>query len=56
LESLSKRLLKRIPGFEAVDYRPEAAIVNFYTMDATIGGHTDHSEPNKTAPLGAPGF
>jgi hypothetical protein len=25
-------------------------------MDATIGGHTDHSEPNKTAPLGAPGF
>ena len=52
LASLSKRILRRVRGFESLDYRPEAAIVNFYPMDSSIGGHTDHSEPNKTAPLG----
>ncbi len=52
LSDLSKRILKRVKGFESLAYNPEAAIVNFYPMDSSIGGHTDHSEPNKTAPLG----
>ncbi|XP_060530568.1 nucleic acid dioxygenase ALKBH1 [Cylas formicarius] len=29
----------------------EAAIVNFYHMDSTLSGHTDHSELNLEAPL-----
>ena len=36
-------------GFEA--FRSEAAIVNFYGMDSTLCGHTDHSEQNMEAPL-----
>jgi alkylated DNA repair protein alkB family protein 1 len=32
-------------------FRAEAAIVNFYPMDATLSGHTDHSEQNLDAPL-----
>ena len=32
-------------------YKAEAAIVNFYHLDSTLGGHTDHSEPNCEAPL-----
>ncbi|XP_062503200.1 nucleic acid dioxygenase ALKBH1-like [Corticium candelabrum] len=34
-----------------LDFRPEAAIVNFYHMDSAIGGHTDHSEFDLSAPL-----
>lgn len=34
------------PGFSA-----EAAIVNFYHLDSTLSGHTDHSEEDITAPL-----
>ena len=49
---LNRFILKRVPGYESFEYKPEAAIVNFYTMDSSIGGHTDHSEPNKSAPLG----
>ncbi|KAJ9589644.1 hypothetical protein L9F63_017133 [Diploptera punctata] len=33
------------------DFTAEAAIVNFYHMDSTLSGHTDHSEPDKEAPL-----
>jgi len=33
------------------DFSAEAAIVNFYHMDSTLSGHTDHSEPDKKAPL-----
>jgi alkylated DNA repair protein alkB family protein 1 len=36
-------------GFE--DFSAQAAIVNYYHMDSTLSGHTDHSEPNKDAPL-----
>ena len=32
-------------------YKPEAAIVNFYPTYSSLGGHTDHSEPNRKAPL-----
>ena len=35
----------------ARDFRAEAAIVNYYPMDATLSGHTDHSEHNLDAPL-----
>ncbi|XP_049841742.1 nucleic acid dioxygenase ALKBH1 isoform X3 [Schistocerca gregaria] len=34
------------PSFSA-----EAAIVNFYHLDSTLSGHTDHSEEDVTAPL-----
>jgi len=33
------------------DFEAEAAIVNYYAMDSSIGGHTDHSEKNHEAPL-----
>lgn len=32
-------------------FQSQAAIVNFYHMDSTLGGHTDHSEFDLTAPL-----
>ncbi len=43
--SLSRVLL---PG---VTFVPEAAIVNLYPPGSSLGPHTDHSEPNKSAPL-----
>jgi alkylated DNA repair protein alkB family protein 1 len=39
----------RVVGFN--DFSAEAAIVNYYHMDSTLAGHTDHSELNKEAPL-----
>ncbi|XP_030378930.1 nucleic acid dioxygenase ALKBH1 [Scaptodrosophila lebanonensis] len=33
------------------DFEAQAAIVNFYPIGTTLSGHTDHSEPNQTAPL-----
>ncbi|XP_028044923.1 nucleic acid dioxygenase ALKBH1 [Monomorium pharaonis] len=33
------------------DFKAEAAIVNYYRMNSTLAGHTDHSEMNVTAPL-----
>ena len=52
------RAIAEICGFKTVengdkrsDYKPEAAIVNFYPMDSTLSGHTDHSEDNMAAPL-----
>lgn len=33
------------------EFSAEAAIVNFYHMDSTLSGHTDHSEPDRKAPL-----
>lgn len=53
LAELSHFLLANIPTFasQVKSYTAEAAIVNFYPIDATLGGHTDHSEPNLHAPL-----
>ena len=31
--------------------RPQAAIVNFYSADSTMGGHLDDAEPCQTAPI-----
>nr|CAH0113114.1 unnamed protein product [Daphnia galeata] len=36
-------------GFQS--FKAEAAIVNYYALDSSIGGHTDHSEKNHVAPL-----
>ena len=43
------RFIANSLGYET--YKAEAAIVNFYHLDSTLGGHTDHSEPNCEAPL-----
>ncbi|XP_017778190.1 PREDICTED: DNA demethylase ALKBH1 [Nicrophorus vespilloides] len=32
-------------------FNAEAAIINFYHLDSTLSGHTDHSEQNLEAPL-----
>jgi len=42
-------ILARTLGFS--DFKAEAAIVNYYRMNSTLAGHTDHSEMNVTAPL-----
>lgn len=42
-------ILAKTLGFS--DFRAEAAIVNYYRMNSTLAGHTDHSEMNVTAPL-----
>ena len=34
-----------------LNFSPEAGIINFYPPHASLGGHTDHSEPNREAPL-----
>ncbi|XP_013774319.1 nucleic acid dioxygenase ALKBH1-like [Limulus polyphemus] len=39
----------RILGFG--NFQPEAAIINYYHKDSTLGGHTDHSEFDLSAPL-----
>lgn len=36
-------------GFD--DFEAEAAIVNYYAMSSSLGGHTDRSEENRSAPL-----
>ena len=32
-------------------FEPEAAIVNYYHLDSTLSGHTDHSEKDLSVPL-----
>ena len=51
LAELCQVLLRQIPQFEVLDFKAQAAIVNFYPLDATLSGHVDFSEPNKEAPL-----
>ncbi|XP_070160251.1 nucleic acid dioxygenase ALKBH1 [Polyergus mexicanus] len=48
LSSLTSILAKTL-GFS--DFKAEAAIVNYYRMNSTLAGHTDHSEINVAAPL-----
>ena len=33
------------------DYKGEAAIINYYHLDSTLSGHTDHSEVDHESPL-----
>ncbi|EZA61237.1 Alkylated DNA repair protein alkB-like protein [Ooceraea biroi] len=42
-------VLAKALGFQ--DFKAEAAIVNYYRMNSTLAGHTDHSEANAMAPL-----
>ncbi|XP_033101170.1 nucleic acid dioxygenase ALKBH1-like [Anneissia japonica] len=48
LAALAKYFASKL-GF--MNFEPEAGIVNFYHMDSTLGGHTDHSEYDMEAPL-----
>ncbi|EDV24854.1 uncharacterized protein TRIADDRAFT_24904, partial [Trichoplax adhaerens] len=43
------KLLAATVGFPL--FSPEAAIINYYKLDSTLSGHTDHSEFDFTAPL-----
>ncbi|PBC33997.1 Alkylated DNA repair protein alkB [Apis cerana cerana] len=47
--SLLTSFLAQTLGFK--DFKAEAAIINYYRMNSTLAGHTDHSEPNVEAPL-----
>ncbi|XP_017889294.1 nucleic acid dioxygenase ALKBH1 [Ceratina calcarata] len=47
--SLLTSFLAQTLGFN--DFKAEAAIVNYYRMNSTLAGHTDHSEVNVEAPL-----
>ncbi|KAK7070839.1 Nucleic acid dioxygenase alkbh1 [Halocaridina rubra] len=42
-------IITKVLGYE--EFRAEAAIINYYHMDSSLGPHTDHSEPNRSAPL-----
>lgn len=42
-------VLAKVLGFQG--FKAEAAIVNYYRMNSTLAGHTDHSEVNVAAPL-----
>lgn len=41
--------IANVTGFQ--NFVAEAAIVNYYHMNSTLSGHTDHSEKNLDAPL-----
>ncbi|KAH8376312.1 nucleic acid dioxygenase ALKBH1 [Drosophila serrata] len=47
--SLLCRLFSSTMGYE--DFKPEAAIVNYYPVGSSLSGHVDYSEPNQSAPL-----
>ncbi|XP_065185297.1 nucleic acid dioxygenase ALKBH1-like [Sycon ciliatum] len=42
-------VMARVLKFD--EFKAEAGIVNFYHLDSTLSGHTDHSEFDLTAPL-----
>ncbi|XP_020709501.2 nucleic acid dioxygenase ALKBH1 isoform X2 [Athalia rosae] len=43
------RCLAKVASFH--DFKAESAIVNYYRMNSTLSGHTDHSEVDCEAPL-----
>lgn len=49
LGEMVEQVFARALGYD--DYRPQAAIVNYYPPGSTLSGHTDHSEVNLDAPL-----
>ena len=51
LANLCETLLRYVSNLLPKNYQSEAAIINYYPMDSTLGGHIDHSEPNRTSPL-----
>lgn len=48
LSSLSCHVASVLGFFK---YNPEAAIVNYYHMDSSLGGHVDYSEYDQSAPI-----
>ncbi|CAF0936700.1 unnamed protein product [Didymodactylos carnosus] len=50
LELLSKIIIQKFNPTEKY-YYPEAVIVNYYHLNSTLCGHTDHSEENLDRPL-----
>lgn len=48
LLSISRHVAS-VLGFS--EFNPEAAIVNYYHMDSSLGGHVDYSEYDQTAPI-----
>ena len=51
LAKLCETILRYVSNLLPNNYQSEAAIINYYPMDASLGGHIDHSEPNRTSPL-----
>ena len=45
------RLAAEVAAAAGESVCPEAAIVNFYNADSTMGGHLDDAEPCQTAPI-----
>lgn len=50
LSCVSQLIIDTVLGRQ-VCFKPEAAIVNYYHLDSSLSGHTDHSEFDLTAPL-----
>lgn len=48
IKNMTKYVAEQL-GFNG--FTAEAAIVNYYHLDSTLSGHTDHSEQNLEAPL-----
>ncbi|CAH1112068.1 unnamed protein product [Psylliodes chrysocephalus] len=48
LKDMTEYIARKL-GF--MDFIAEAAIVNYYQLNSTLSGHTDHSEQNLEAPL-----
>ena len=51
LKTLCRTIVSVIPNLSCPEFEAEAAIINYYPMDATLSGHVDFSEPNQSAPL-----
>lgn len=52
--SMLHLVLAKVLGFN--NFKSEAAIINYYRMNSTLAGHTDHSEVNLAAPLFSTSF
>ncbi|XP_015436317.1 PREDICTED: DNA oxidative demethylase ALKBH1 [Dufourea novaeangliae] len=48
---LSLLTLYLAEALDFVNFKAQAAIINYYRMNSTLAGHTDHSEVNVDAPL-----
>ena len=43
------QMIATVFGYET--FKAQAAIVNYYHMDSSLGGHTDHSEFDLKMPI-----
>lgn len=51
LQELCHIFLRVIGYGNAIEFKAEAAIVNYYPPGSTLSPHTDHSEHDTNAPL-----